>query len=108
MNWELKEVGETKWVQDNSGYYALIHYIKIDCRTCERACIDCIDGHVRLDFMDKDDMPFISYQGTADDVRKYIMQNWPLVLWPLSIEHASYIGAELARCELQKTNYVQD
>ena len=91
MNWKLIEVGKTKWIQDGSGYYTLIHYIK--------------DGVVRIDFMRKDDMPVISFRGNAGDVRKYIMQNLPILLQP---EHCSYIGAELTRCALQGTEYIQD
>ncbi len=105
MDWKLIIVGDTEWQQDDSGYYTLIHYINIDCRTCEAACINCKDGQIRLDIMDKDDMPVISFQGTADNVRKHIMQNWPVLLQP---EHCSYIGAELARCAILKENYVQD
>lgn len=67
------------------------------------------DNTVRLDIMDTDDMPVVSFQGTASDVRKRIMQG--LDWWnpyELSLEHAAYIGAELARCELLKKDYQQD
>lgn len=94
MDWKLIEVKHTDWIQDKSGYYTLINWIDAD--------------NVRLDIMTTDDIPVISFQGKADDVRKFVMQNWPLVLWPLSIEHAAYIGAELARCELCCQYYVQD
>lgn len=102
-------MSKTDWQQDDSGYYTLIHYIKENCRTCDKACVDCIDGHVRLDIMDKDDMPVVSFQGKSSDVRKWVMQNIGLIM-PMNIsrEHASYIGAELTRCELLKGDYVQD
>lgn len=97
MEWQLIKVDKTEWKQDESGYYTLINWI--DANT------------VRLDIMDKNDMPVVSFQGEADDVRKYMMQhfgylgkNWPL----FSYEHAAYIGAELARAELLKSDYVQD
>ncbi len=93
--WQLIKVPKTDWIKDNSGYYTLINWID--------------NNTVRLDWMDSDDMPVISFQGTASDVRKRIMQtvdDWNT--WPISHEHAAYIGAELARCELLKTNYVQD
>jgi hypothetical protein len=104
MNWELKQVSDTDWIQDDSGYYTLIHYITES-------------GMVRIDIMDKDDMPVVSFQGLADDVRKTVMR------WfkrrsekmcgitrqqKISYEHASYIGAELTRCALQGTEYIQD
>ena len=56
--------------------------------------------------MDKDDIPVISFQGTAENVRKHTMQN--ISERSISLEHASYIGAELARCAILKENYVQD
>lgn len=96
MRWKLVQVGNTEWIQDDSGYYTLIHHVLADCDGCNK---------VRIDIMDKDDMPVISFQGTADNVRKYIMQQW---CGKISIEHASYIGVELARCELQGINYVQN
>ncbi len=97
MEWELKKVDYTEWVQDKSGYYTLVHYIK--------------DDIVRLDFMagkenTYETKPIISFQGIADNVRKHAMQYTEF--WGLSREHASYIGAELARCAILKENYVQD
>lgn len=93
MTWELKQVGKTDWRQDDSGYYTLIHYIE--------------NGTVRIDFMDKDDMPVISFQGLTDDVRKCSVRLMA-GFGGFSHEHASYIGAELARCAIQGTEYIQD
>lgn len=102
MEWQLIQVGKTDWIQDNSGYYTLINWIDTD--------------NVRLDVMDKDDTPVISFQGKAEDVRKHIMQDFDQ--WnpsgrekhreDISYEHAAYIGAELARAELLKEKYIQD
>ena len=107
MGWQLIQVSKTEWIQDDSGYYTLIHYIKENCRKCNKSCSDCIDGHVRLDIMDKDDMPVMSFQGTADNIRKWIMQGWAITLC-ISLEHAAYIGAELARCAILQDKYIQD
>lgn len=93
--WQLIKVQKTDWMQDDSGYYTLINWID--------------DNNVRLDWMDADDMPVISFQGAASDVRKHVMQIYAVrVLWDISQEHAAYIGAELARCELLRDKYVQD
>lgn len=95
MNWKLIKVKHTDWIQDNSRYYTLINWIN--------------NNNVRLDVMTTNDVPVVSFQGVASDVRKRIMQD--LDRWNplnLSYEHAAYIGAELARCELLKTDYVQD
>jgi hypothetical protein len=95
MTWQLIKVTDTKWIPDKSGYYTLINWID--------------DNNIRLDWMDKDDMPVVSFQGKADDVRKSIMQNEDIRhLRITSLEHAAYIGAELARCELLKKDYIQD
>ena len=94
--WQLTKVQKTDWIQDDSGYYTLINWIN--------------DNTVRLDVMDRDDMPVVSFQGAASDVRKYAAQYaefWGLSC-DFSIEHAAYIGAELAKCELLRDKYVQD
>lgn len=92
--WQLITVTDTEWIQDNSGYYILINWIN--------------ENTVRLDVMDMDDFPVVSFQGQADNVRKYYMQccvcNPPMI----SLEHAAYIGAELAKCALLQNKYVQD
>ena len=93
--WQLIKVEQTDWIQDDSGYYTLINWID--------------DNTVRLDWMDADDMPVVSFQGAASDVRKSIMQNEDIRKLRInSFEHAAYIGAELARCELLKKDYQQD
>ncbi len=92
--WELITTEDTEWIQDFTGNYTFITHVK--------------DDIVRLDWMGKDDMPIISFQGYAENVRKYVVRHaereWPL----FSAEHASYIGRELARAELLKEKYIQD
>ena len=94
--WQLIKVQQTDWIQDDSGYYTLINWID--------------DNTVRLDVMDQDDMPVVSFQGAANDVRKCAMRYAIAFMLDglISLEHAAYIGSELARCELLKTEYVQD
>ena len=93
--WQLIKVQHTNWIQDESGYYALINWID--------------ENTVRLDWMDKDNMPVVSYQGRAADVCKAIMQSEDRCNVHIRrYEHASYIGAELARAELLGSEYVQD
>jgi len=93
MVWELKQIKHTEWLQDKSGYYTLINWID--------------KNNVRLDIMNRDDMPVVSFQGKANDVRKHIMQHIDS-RWSLSLEHASYIGAELTKAAILKNKYIQD
>ena len=98
MYWELIKVSETEWKQDKPGIFTLISY--------------CPDGTIRLDVMTTEYEPVISFQGTAENVRKCIMQWQDSKISQktglgISCEHASYIGSELARAELLKTEYVQ-
>lgn len=93
--WKLIKVEHTDWIQDESEYYTLIYWID--------------DNNVRLDWMDADNMPVISFQGAASDVRKHATRFADVIMdWNVSLEHAAYIGAELARCELLGKGYIQD
>lgn len=95
--WQLIKVEHTDWIPDESGYYTLINYID--------------DSTVRLDWMCKTDTyehPIMSYQGKADDVRKHAVRFAKFHEMDISAEHAAYISAELARCELLRDKYVQD
>ena len=99
MTWELKKVGKLNWVQDDSGYYTYIHSVRI--------------GIVRLDIITTDGEPIISFQGKADDVRKAVMRWFESRISQkaglgISLEHAAYIGAELAKAELLGIDYIQD
>jgi len=88
-NWTLVKVPELSWIQDNSTLYGVIYAMP--------------GSLVRVDIMSTlDDVPMRSYVGKANDVRKAIARDWPI-----SAEHASYIGYELARAELQGSAYVQ-
>ena len=97
MNWELNKISHLDWIQDDSGYYTYIHSIEI--------------GVVRLDIMTTDNDPVVSFQGKADDVRKAVMrwfEDKNLLIHIISLEHAAYIGAELAKAEILGIDYVQD
>lgn len=90
LNWELVKVQSLEWQQDQSGIYTLIH---------------STPQGVRVDIMRaEDDYPLRSYMGRAGDVRKQLARDWE----DLSLEHSAYIGFELARAELLRSNYVQD
>ena len=94
MSWELLEVtSELDCTMDNSGVYTVINYTK--------------EGKIRVDLMlSEDDSPIISWQSNNPDaLRKEIML--VLGLHDISVEHASYIGAELIKCDILKLNYVQ-
>jgi len=97
MTWELKTVAHLEWVQDDSGLYALIYHLG--------------GNLVRIDLMNTDNDPVVSFQGKAADVQKTVMrwsENEELGFRPFSLEHAAYIGRELARAELLGVEYVQD
>lgn len=104
--WQLNRVDDVDWTQDRSGVYAYIYWAT-DIES------------VRLDIMRAADAePLQSFVGKADNVRKHAIR------WlsdnvgvarirgqsrcGISLEHASYIGAELARCDAERTDYVQD
>ena len=95
MTWQLVQVINTDWIQNDSEYYTLINWID--------------DNNVRLDIMDSFDMPVINFQGKANDVWKTAVRDMVRKCGMLfSQEHAAYIGAELARAELLKADYMQD
>lgn len=107
--WQLTHVDDIEHTQDQSGLYV---YINWDVKTAT----------VRLDIMcEQDAEPLMSFQGKADNVRKHTMR------WlsdnvgagngydsaagtdyvGISLEHASYIGSELARANAERIDYVQ-
>jgi hypothetical protein len=94
MSWELIEVtGERDCTMDNSGVYTVINHTS--------------DHKVRVDLMTNDDQPIISWQSNnVDALRKEIML--VLGLHDISVEHASYIGAEIVRCGLMASAYTQN
>ena len=77
---------------DDSGVYTVIHWTK--------------DDKIRVDLMTDDDEPVISWQSdNPDALRKEIIS--VLGLYGISVEHASYIGAEIAKCFNYERYYVQ-
>lgn len=108
--WELKEVKETEWKQDDSGMYTVIHRV-VSPTIVHKGLSGEPTIEVRIDVMSTQDIPLISFQGKAEAVRKHVVR-WieNRTLFTLhaifSAEHASYIGAELVRAELTE-NYIQ-
>ena len=94
MEWKLIKVEKTEWEQDDSGHYSIIVYVESS-------------NEVRLDLMLHVQEPVISFQGDADDVRKAVMQYVDSNCCNISAEHAAYIGSELSKAALLKSEYVQ-
>lgn len=94
MIWELIKVDDVEWQQDKSGFYTLINVLP--------------SGEIRLDIMTSTDSPAISFQGEAANVRKAAMKYAEQQGWSMSLEHAAYIGYEIARAEVLLDSYVQD
>lgn len=97
MKWQLVKVKDVAFVRDNSDTITFIHARP--------------DG-VRVDVMTGNNEPLISFEGHHNDVRKALMQ-WiderisQKAGCGISIEHAAYLGCELARAEMLKENFVQ-
>ena len=92
MAWELINCEAQNCTMDDSNHYTVIHY--------------CGQGMVRCDIMQGKDNPVKSYKGYFKDVRKYVVRF--LSYAHISLEHASYIGEELARADILKEAYKQD
>ena len=96
--WGLIKVEKTEWQQDASGIFTLIGYRP--------------DGTIRLDVMTDKYEPVISFQGKAENVRKvamrWVWKNEYSVASKFSLEHASYVGEQLAKADLLKEKYIQD
>ena len=92
--WKLIKVNDIEWMQDKSGFYCLVNVMPTN--------------EIRLDIMTSTHSPAISFQGDAANVRKAAMRYAEENGWSLSLEHAAYIGYELARAEIQGTEYIQD
>jgi hypothetical protein len=94
--WQLINCEAQKCTMDDSKHYTVIHY--------------CGSGQVRCDIMrtaeGQTDEPVMSYKGYFKDVRKYVVRF--LEYAHISMEHASYIGEELARADILKEAYKQD
>ena len=111
MEWELRHVEDVEAILDDSGAYVIVHRIE---ETETHKEYSGIRVSVRADLMvsisGRDDIPIMSFQGSANAVRKalikFLMDRFPN-LGLFSREHASYIGYELLRAELTP-EYVQD
>lgn len=111
--WKLRTItDDIECTLDNSGIYCTINRI-VDNQHSKGYIGQAVS--VRVDIMGIDDAadrdePVMSFVGKADNVRKAVMryltsrQNGRT--WTISGEHASYIGSEIARAELNE-HYVQ-
>lgn len=118
MTWELREVSDVDCTMDDSGVYVVINRV---VRTETHKEYSGERVLVRADLMQvysnrinelKQNVPIVSFIGSANNVRKhlirFIMERMiPVDQYPISHEHASYIGYELLRAETDP-NYVQD
>ena len=118
MEWELRQVEDVKAILDDSGVYIVVHRIE---ETEIHKEYSGIRVSVRADLMSDGkfgtDEPIMSFQGSANAVRKALIRFMTQRLAPsdgvglastqFSLEHASYIGYELLRAELTP-GYVQD
>jgi len=102
--WVLKKAKPSECIMDNSGIYAVINRQE-KTETHKEYAGKLIS--VRIDVMSDDNVPLISFEGNAEDVRKdairWIDDN---IFTLVTLEHASYIGAELERAMLDP-GYIQ-
>lgn len=118
MEWELRHVDNVEAVLDDSGVYVVVHRIEWNethkgysgVRVTVRADLMQMSPPLRPN-LDRTDEPIMSFQGSANAVRKALIRFWCPegggIRNPMSPEHASYIGYELLRAELTP-GYVQD
>ena len=102
--WKLVHTTPIECTMDDSGVYTVINRIE---EHDSHTGITIVDVSVRCDIMTSDGEPLISFQGSANDVRKYVIAYNTGLMPAMSLEHASYIGWELHRAETDP-NYVQD
>lgn len=108
MEWELVHVKDMEATMDDSGVYVTIH--RVADRT---AGINTVRADLwqTVRISDGADIPLVSFDGTANAVRKHLIHfihdYCNGVDKYLSQEHASYIGYELHRAEATE-NYVQE
>ncbi len=123
MDWKLETVEPRECTLDDSGVYTVIYrVIKTENHKEYEGTRVCI----RVDVLqqrevpgapdDSMDEPIRSFVGNGNDVRKAViefLQHYQTVetMTPdnkfISLEHASYIGYEIARAEADE-NYIQD
>lgn len=108
MKWELKHVDDVEAVLDDSGVYVVVHRIETAETHKEYSGVRVT---VRADLMNQWGDPLVSFQGSANAVRKvlihFIHPEGGGIYRSISREHASYIGYELLRAEMTP-DYVQD
>ena len=92
MAWELINCEAKAFTMDDSKHYVVVNFAG--------------SGQVRCDIMTDKDDPVKSYLGYYKDVRKYVVAF--LGYAGISVEHASYIGEELARADCLKEKYGQE
>jgi len=94
MQWQkIQTTDNIEWQKDDSGIYTLINWNPSD--------------NVRCDIMSDNHEPIMTFVGTSDNVRKHVIKFASDNGFSLSLQHASYIGRELALAELQQTSYNQ-
>jgi hypothetical protein len=93
-DWELINCEAIDCTMDQSKHYTAINYVG--------------SGGVRCDIMSDTDEPVMSFSGHYSDVRKYVIAFFAEENINISIEHASYIGEQLALCDQQHELFIQD
>lgn len=110
MTWELHKVEDIDATMDDSGVYVVINRVQ-GVRTFKDIVADVVQ--VRANLMGRglnsSDYPIVSFIGEANAVRKHLIGFLAVhrCEYPISAEHASYIGYELLRAETTP-HYVQD
>ncbi len=107
MTWELREVNDVEATLDDSGVHVVIHRI---VRTEHHKQFSGERVSVRADLNTDAGEPIVSFQGSANAVRKHLIQFFADYVEGeprISREHASYIGFELLRAETVP-DYIQD
>lgn len=111
--WELRTItDDIECTLDDSGIYTVINRVvpKVFTGQHDKGYIGQAIS-VRVDIMGcEDDYPVMSFVGKAENVRKTVLRFLTCRhngrTWTISGEHASYIGSEIARAELDE-HYVQ-
>ncbi len=93
MAWSLINVEPIECTMDDSKMYTVVNYVQRD--------------QIRVDIMTDKDEPVKSFIGFYSDVRKQVIRFMSYNVG-FSVEHASYIGQEIALANEQKEAYVQD
>lgn len=110
MDWKLNKVEDIECTMDNSGVYTVINRV-METKYGKGAGTVLLG--IRVDILATDgNLPLQSFQGTGNAVRKHVIRwlnEYEYRIIPdkwVSIEHASYIGYEIARAEADQ-HYIQ-